>query len=501
MSDFGATFWRTVSLFLLIALVGVYVLYEWYDEGLYTDLEERDAIITEARQQVRQLESEREVWRSAQAAFDTRIDTLEAQCEAETRRLERDKEALAQEIVAWKGALEEVKAQDAAMLAEERQCTADALEEKDEVAAALADLRQRYEVASDLNLSLQAKLDKLNQVIAQTIAEHQAQIAELERHLNERIELARTTPMDAELLRTAESFGIAPAADSKPADPAALVAELSKVQGQLQSVTQALEETRAAGDDSRLSAARAELAAAQARIEDLEAGLQEARGTTVEAVAALDAANDRGAMLEAELEDVRAEVDRLTAALQTVREGGVADVPLGVASELDSRLADAQARIAVLEGELEAARTEAAAAEQALAKLRTRQATLAELGGCHTEQGIALRLDETRLRFAPGQAELPTADRPDLERIAKLLREQQDLRVRIEGHTDSVGSEALNLELSQRRAEAVRLAFVERGVSAERIQAEGLGAARPIADNATSTGRGRNRRVEVYIEE
>jgi outer membrane protein OmpA-like peptidoglycan-associated protein len=68
--------------------------------------------------------------------------------------------------------------------------------------------------------------------------------------------------------------------------------------------------------------------------------------------------------------------------------------------------------------------------------------------------------------------------------------------IRVEGYTDSQGSAASNLALSQARAEAVRAALVERGVSAERLQSKGFGMERPVADNATAEGRARNRRIE-----
>ncbi len=94
-----------------------------------------------------------------------------------------------------------------------------------------------------------------------------------------------------------------------------------------------------------------------------------------------------------------------------------------------------------------------------------------------------------------------TAELPTLDRVAALLAQRPGLTARVEGHTDSSGSAAINQDLSQQRAEAVMQALVARGVDAGRINATGYGADRPIASNATEAGRRANRRVEVYVIE
>jgi OOP family OmpA-OmpF porin len=70
----------------------------------------------------------------------------------------------------------------------------------------------------------------------------------------------------------------------------------------------------------------------------------------------------------------------------------------------------------------------------------------------------------------------------------------------VQGYTDSRGSDALNQDLSQRRAEAVRAYLVRRGVPSDRITAQGMGASNPIADNDTAEGRADNRRVELVVQ-
>jgi OOP family OmpA-OmpF porin len=83
--------------------------------------------------------------------------------------------------------------------------------------------------------------------------------------------------------------------------------------------------------------------------------------------------------------------------------------------------------------------------------------------------------------------------------LAKQLGEQPQLSVELEGYTDSVGAGAYNIQLSQRRAEAVRRFLVEKGVELPRIHSIGLGDIRPVADNKTKQGRDQNRRVSIRL--
>ena len=88
----------------------------------------------------------------------------------------------------------------------------------------------------------------------------------------------------------------------------------------------------------------------------------------------------------------------------------------------------------------------------------------------------------------------------DIDRLAQVLIQYPATRIRIEGHTDSTGPEAYNLELSRRRAEAVKRLLVSRGVSPSRIITIGYGESMPRAGNDTAYGRQLNRRVEIRIE-
>ena len=85
-----------------------------------------------------------------------------------------------------------------------------------------------------------------------------------------------------------------------------------------------------------------------------------------------------------------------------------------------------------------------------------------------------------------------------LDAARSTLQACPDVRIRIDGHTDSVGSEVYNQGLSERRADAVRRYFVNQGVPSTRLGTQGYGESNPVASNDTEDGRARNRRVELH---
>jgi outer membrane protein OmpA-like peptidoglycan-associated protein len=87
-----------------------------------------------------------------------------------------------------------------------------------------------------------------------------------------------------------------------------------------------------------------------------------------------------------------------------------------------------------------------------------------------------------------------------VEHAVGVLQGNPSLHVVVEGYTDSIGSDAYNLKLSERRAETVRNLMVEKGISASRITTRGFGKANPVADNKTAAGRAQNRRVEIIAQ-
>jgi outer membrane protein OmpA-like peptidoglycan-associated protein len=101
--------------------------------------------------------------------------------------------------------------------------------------------------------------------------------------------------------------------------------------------------------------------------------------------------------------------------------------------------------------------------------------------------------------FDVGRADIKPAMRPVLDQFAQGLDAQ--MRVRIVGHTDSTGTDAINEPLSVNRAEAVRSYLAGRGVASTRVDVSGMGSRQPVADNGSDAGRAQNRRVEIFLRD
>src|SRR5574343_143323 len=113
-----------------------------------------------------------------------------------------------------------------------------------------------------------------------------------------------------------------------------------------------------------------------------------------------------------------------------------------------------------------------------------------------------LKLDiPSDLSFDSGRYEIKPALHAVLDRFATTLNQNPVTTVRIVGHTDNVGSDAVNNPLSVNRAAATRDYLVSRGVAGNRIAIDGRGSREPIADNGTPAGRAKNRRVEIFVAE
>lgn len=154
----------------------------------------------------------------------------------------------------------------------------------------------------------------------------------------------------------------------------------------------------------------------------------------------------------------------------------------------------------------ELARLEAQAAREAEARSaaeRTRQADelraqIEALEAEATERGIVLTLGD--VLFATDSSSLETGANDNLDKLVAFLKQYSERDVQIEGHTDNVGDASYNQRLSLQRAESVRDYLTQHGIAPSRLQVAGLGLQRPVANNDSSVGRQRNRRVEVIIE-
>jgi len=142
---------------------------------------------------------------------------------------------------------------------------------------------------------------------------------------------------------------------------------------------------------------------------------------------------------------------------------------------------------------------ESATEQAALAEHRasTLEQELSDLRAKKTDRGIVLTLGD--VLFDTGMATLKPGAYTTIDRLATVLKQSPDRKVMIEGHTDSVGTDDYNRQLSERRAAAVQTALLERGVTSNQITAVGKGETFPVASNDNAAGRQQNRRVEMVF--
>lgn len=128
--------------------------------------------------------------------------------------------------------------------------------------------------------------------------------------------------------------------------------------------------------------------------------------------------------------------------------------------------------------------------QQALARSEARVERQRDNLQITLKSDVLFDVDSTRLK--PGAYD-------EIDRVADILRRYPETLVNIGGHTDSMGSEQYNYDLSDRRAESVKIALIDRGVDPRRISSRGYGETRPIATNATESGKQLNRRVVIEV--
>ncbi|HEX5652837.1 MAG TPA: OmpA family protein [Chitinophagaceae bacterium] len=127
----------------------------------------------------------------------------------------------------------------------------------------------------------------------------------------------------------------------------------------------------------------------------------------------------------------------------------------------------------------------------------------AENQGCPViNEEMKKRVDfaANNILFVTGSAKLQSKSFKGLNDVIKILQENQDMKLSIDGHTDNVGSDERNQVLSDQRSAAVKAYFTSKGIDESRITATGHGETQPIADNNTAAGRQKNRRVELKLD-
>ena len=176
----------------------------------------------------------------------------------------------------------------------------------------------------------------------------------------------------------------------------------------------------------------------------------------------------------------RAKMDADAAKAQAAAAQNQAAAAAGAAADAQRRAADAEA-----------------ATRDAQAKAAQLEAMMSDLQAKKTERGLIITIGD--VLFATNQATLTPAGMATVRKLADALAANQNRTVLVEGFTDSVGTSAHNQELSERRANSVRAALTQMGVSPERVAMKGYGEAFPVAANDNAANRQLNRRVEIVL--
>ncbi len=256
---------------------------------------------------------------------------------------------------------------------------------------------------------------------------------------------------------------------------------------------------QAAAAQQQLNQAQQQAAAAQQQMTLLQ---QQSLAAQQEAAAAQERAASAGLSAEAadaarrEADEARRNAEELAAQASAAR------------AEAEKTTAEVSAAAAALEAQKQQLETRVGQTEAENARLRAERDDLAgRLTGAlsqvaeisQTARGVVVNLPD--ILFDTNKATLKPDAQIALGKLAGIVSLFPNINLRIEGHTDSTGGDAINVPLSRDRANAVMAFLQSQGVAARRMSAEGYAARIPIADNSTAAGRAKNRRVEIILAE
>jgi outer membrane protein OmpA-like peptidoglycan-associated protein len=219
---------------------------------------------------------------------------------------------------------------------------------------------------------------------------------------------------------------------------------------------------------------------------DAEAEL-ERRKVADEARAQAEAARADAERLKQEAEKAAAEAAKAKQEAEAARAAALADQQAALEQKKAAEADAERARQAAAKAEAEKADLRAQLLNQLNSILQTQDSA----------RGLIVQMSD--VLFATGSATLKPGAREKLAKISGVLLAHPGLMLQIEGHTDSVGGDEFNQQLSERRADSVRDFLAEQGVPASSITAKGFGKTQPVASNDTAEGRQRNRRVELVV--
>lgn len=278
--------------------------------------------------------------------------------------------------------------------------------------------------------------------------------------------------------------------DKKSVEAAAREVVETAEEARVMAVKQKTEEDAQAKIAAEKKAAEEQAAAEIKRRQDAELAREQAEAAKADALrmkqeaekAAADAAREKQEADQARAAAVAQEQAAQAAAAQAARDKAAA-VDQQRAAEAEAE----KARQAAAQAEAEKAQLRAQLLSQLNSILQTRDSA----------RGLIVNMSD--VLFDTGSSTLKPGAREKLAKISGILLAHPGLNLQIEGHTDSVGSDEFNQELSERRADTVRDFLAEQGVPASTITARGFGKTQPVATNDTPEGRQRNRRVELVV--
>ena len=265
----------------------------------------------------------------------------------------------------------------------------------------------------------------------------------------------------------------------------------------------------AAAKEAVETAEEARLMAVKKKAEDEAAGEAAAREAKARADAEAEAKRRNDAEIaRAQAEEARAEAEQAKAEAEKMKQEALAAAQQAQAAKeaAEKAQAEAVAQQQVLAAEADKAKASAAQsenlrqqAEKEKQELRARllQQLNSVLATRDSARGLIANMSD--VLFRSGSVELLPAARERLAKVSGIVLAYPSLHVSIEGHTDSVGSDEYNQDLSERRAQSVRDYFVRGGIPAGAVDARGFGKAEPVASNETAEGRQQNRRVELVL--
>ncbi|MBV9493949.1 MAG: OmpA family protein [Acidobacteria bacterium] len=395
----------------------------------------------------------------------------------------------------------------------------------------------------------QAEADRIALAERQSREMAEARAAELQRQLDAEAANRMAQAADLEKLRSQLADSQRALNDQLAADRAARANAEASLDAAFQKYASAVAE----GTSSDIETLRRQLEDQQMTLRGIQSREESNQQQRAEQIAALQNqlkdAQTQGSLNAQALADRQADITRRQQELDQLRQERQADMQrrTDLDRQRDQAIADATARRTELEAQAQAmreqieqannaaqqanaaaqvaqqqaqaaqqqAQTSSAALQSATEELeRTRQqlaqrdsdarraqleTELAKYGNTRNDEGRFIVALSGGLLFDTGKSMLKPGAKSTLTKIANQLRSDDSIRISVEGHTDSVGSEEMNQQLSEKRAAAVRDFLVNAGVPGDRISSDGQGEGEPIATNKTAAGRQQNRRVELVI--